>query len=86
VDPLVDPPGGSPAASRPPNRAERPAVTLQLGPIVIPCRACAARPGYGCEGAAKDFHQTRVSDAQLASELIADLEARPAVVRRKAAR
>lgn len=59
-------------------------MSIQLGPVMIPCRCCKARPGYDCTRTAREVganrlqvgyrrepHLVRVNDARRVSELIA---------------
>jgi hypothetical protein len=56
----------------------------RLDSIIIPCRACHARPGTACTGPRRsEFCATRDSDTLLAIELLEEREKRPAVVARK---
>jgi len=64
-----------------------------MSPIVIPCRFCEARPGMGCtltidergvaHGVDGEYHQTRISDAELSSQLLDARAERPSVIKRR---
>lgn len=50
---------------------------IQLGPIMIPCRKCDARPGEDCMSSARrrvrdsdGFHRVRANDAKRVSALV----------------